>query len=322
MGNVLVWMETAGDKIRGACLPALTFARQAATHHGGEVIVLVTGSGVAAAAQDAARYASRVLVADGAGLKDYLAETTAPVLVRAAQAVGASLVCAGATSSGKDLLPRAAALLDAGMASDVMGVLGPKTFKRPMAAGNALVHLEVTTPVAVASVRLTEFRAASPSATVGDVEPLDVGGVDPKGASVASISGVKSARPELTEARVVISGGRGMREAANFKPLEELADLFGGAMGASRAACDAGMVPNELQVGQTGKVVAPDLYIAVALSGAIQHLAGMKGSKVIVAINKDPEAPIFSVADYGLVAQWEKVLPELIEAVRTAKAAG
>ena len=219
------------------------------------------------------------------------------------------------------MLPRAAALLGAGMASDITGVTAANRFRRPAYAGNAIEEVEIAGPVLVASVRQTAFPPATPG-TAGAVETIAVSAVDALGAELLGLHETQSSRPDLGEAKVVVSGGRGMREGANFKILEELTDLLGGALGASRAACDAGMVPNDLQVGQTGKVVAPQLYIAVAISGAIQHLAGMKGSKVIVAINKDPEAPIFQVADYGLVDTWEKAVPALITAVKKLKAAG
>jgi electron transfer flavoprotein alpha subunit len=258
-------------------------------------------------------------------LQNYLAETYAPIVVRLAKDKGATVVAGTATNLGKDLLPRVAGLLDAGMASDVTAILGKKQFKRPMQAGNVLTQIEVLTDVVVASVRQTEFAPAQPATGAGGaaapVEAVPAGALDPRGAAFVSLSTTKSERPELTDAKVVVSGGRGMREGNNFKFLEEIADLLGGAMGASRAACDAGMVPNDLQVGQTGKVVAPQLYIAVAISGAIQHLAGMKGSKVIAAINKDPEAPIFQVADYGLIGTWEKALPELKAEIEKLKAA-
>jgi electron transfer flavoprotein alpha subunit len=239
--------------------------------------------------------------------------------VAAVKAAGATALVGTATSTGKDLLPRAAALLGAGMASDIIRVDGANRFRRPAYAGNALEDVEVTSPIVVASVRQTEFPAAAPAATAGAVEAGAVGTIDALGAEVLAIHATESARPDLGEAKVVVSGGRGMRAGENFKVLEELTDLLGGALGASRAACDAGMVPNDLQVGQTGKVVAPQLYIAVAISGAIQHLAGMKSSKVIVAINKDGDAPIFQVADYGLVATWETAVPALVAAVKTLK---
>jgi electron transfer flavoprotein alpha subunit len=258
-------------------------------------------------------------VIDDARLKNPIAETFAPIVARVAKETGSTVVAATATSFGKDILPRAAALLEAGMVSDVIAVAGPKTFKRPMLAGNAIATVEGLTPTVVASVRQTEFPPAEPAAG-GELSKADAGDVQTKGATFVRAETSKSARPDLAEAKVVVSGGRGMKEGKNFAILEQLTDLLGGAMGASRAATDAGMVPADLQVGQTGKVVAPNLYIAVAISGAIQHLAGMKGSKTIVAINKDGEAPIFQVADYGLVANWEQAIPQLIEEVKKVKA--
>jgi electron transfer flavoprotein alpha subunit len=263
----------------------------------------------------------KVFCYDNAALAASLAETWAPVLAAAVKESGATALVASATSTGKDVLPRAAALLGAGMASDVVGVLGGKSFRRPTYAGNVLTDVEVTTAVVVCTARQTEFAPAAPGASAGAVEAKAAPAVDALGSELLALHATKSARPDLAEAKVVVSGGRGMKEAANFKVLEELTDMLGGALGASRAACDAGMVPNDLQVGQTGKVVAPELYFAVALSGAIQHLAGMKSSKVIVAINKDPEAPIFQVADYGLVATWESSVPQLIAEIKKIKAA-
>ena len=321
MGAVVVFCELADDgkSVRSASLPALAAGAELAKHHGGPVVPVVLGSGVAAAAADAAKYAAKVLAYDGTGLAAPLAETWAPQLADAVKRAGASALVGTATSTGKDILPRAAALLGAGMASDVTGVLGAKELRRPAYAGNALEVVEVSGPVLVASVRQTAFAPAAAGGSAGAVETVAVAATDALGAEHLGVRGTKSARPELTDAKVVVSGGRGMREGANFKVLEELTDLLGGALGASRAAADAGMVPNELQVGQTGRVVAPQLYIAVAISGAIQHLAGMKGSKVIVAINKNPEEPIFQVADYGLVDTWEKAIPALIAEVKKLK---
>ncbi len=321
MGAVVVFCEVSDDgkSVRSASLPALAAGAELAKHHGGGVVAVVIGNGVGAAAADAARYAEKVLAFEGAALAAPLAETWAPQLADAVKRAGATALVATATSTGKDVLPRAAALLGAGMASDVIGVLGSKELKRPAYAGNALEVVEVGGPVVVASVRQSAFAPAV-AGNAGAVETVAVGAVDALGAEHLGVRGTKSARPELGDAKIVVSGGRGMREGANFKLLEELTDLLGGALGASRAAADAGMVPNDLQVGQTGKVVAPNLYIAVAISGAIQHLAGMKGSKVIVAINKDPEAPIFQVADYGLVATWEQAVPALIAEVKKLKA--
>jgi electron transfer flavoprotein alpha subunit len=326
---VVVFCEASEHGIRAASLPALAAGARLAQLNQGTVVALVIGSGIGAAAQDAARYASKVLAYDdpALGTAAPLAETFAPLMVDAVKRAGASALLGTATSSGKDILPRAAALLGAGMVSDVIAVSGPNRFRRPAYAGNTLEDVEVTGPVVVASIRQSEFAPATPTASgpgSGAVEnvPIAAGSIDALGAEVVALHETVSARPDLGEAKVVVSGGRGMREGANFKILEQLTDLLGGALGASRAACDAGMVPNDLQVGQTGKVVAPDLYIAVAISGAIQHLAGMKGSKVIVAINKDPEAPIFQVADYGLVGTWEAAIPALIAEIQKLKGGG
>jgi electron transfer flavoprotein alpha subunit len=321
MSATLVLLETTSSNLRSASLPAVTAARALAKHHGGPVVGVVIGAGVGAAAADAARFVDKVLCFDNPALAAALAETWAPLLAAAVTETGATALVASATSTGKDVLPRAAALLGAGMASDVVAVLGPKSFRRPTYAGNAVTDVEVTTPVVVCTARQTEFAPAAPAAAAGAVENKPASAIDALGSELVALHATKSARPDLAEAKVVVSGGRGMKDAANFKVLEELTDLLGGALGASRAACDAGMVGNDLQVGQTGKVVAPELYFAVALSGAIQHLAGMKSSKVIVAINKDPEAPIFQVADYGLVATWESTLPALIAEIKKIKAA-
>ena len=322
MAGVVVFCESAEKGIRSASLPALTAGAELARQAGGAVTAVVIGAGVGAAAQDAARYAAKVIAYDDARLAAPLAETYAPLLADAVKRAGAGALLATATSTGKDILPRAAALLGAGMASDVVAVLGANRFRRPAYAGNALEEIEVSSAVIVASARQTAFPPAAPGGGAGTVESAPSGNVDALGAEVLGLHATKSARPDLGEAKVVVSGGRGMKAGENFKILEQLTDLLGGALGASRAAADAGMVPNDLQVGQTGKVVAPQLYIAVAISGAIQHLAGMKGSKVIVAVNKDPEAPIFQVADYGLVATWENAIPALIAEIKKLKASG
>ncbi len=321
MGNILAFCEFGDGALKASALSNLTFARQAAAAHGGDVIALVIGAGAAAAGTAAATYAGKVVTVDHADLAYYMAETYAPIVARLAQEHGASLVCATATSVGKDLLPRVAALLDAGMASDISRLESATSFTRPILAGNASSTVEITTPIICVSVRQSEFPQADALGGAGTVTSADAGTIDARGAKIDRIESQKSDRPELTSAKVVVAGGRGMQTSENFKKLEELADLLGAAMGASRAATDAGLVPADWQVGQTGKVVAPNLYFAVAISGAIQHLAGMKGSKTIVAINKDPEAPIFQVADYGVVTTWEKALPELIEEIKKVKAA-
>jgi len=320
MGNVLAFCEFSGSAPKSSALSNLSFARAAAAEHGGEVVALLIGAGAAAAAAETAKYAAKVVTVEDGALEHYLAETYAPIVARLAGEHGASIICATATTVGKDLIPRAAILLDAGVASDISKLAGKNQFVRPILAGNANQTIEIGSDVIGVTVRQSEFPAAEPLASAGAVSSAPAGDVDALGASIERVETQKSDRPELTDAKVVVSGGRGMRNGENFKVLEDLADLLGAAMGASRAATDAGMVPADWQVGQTGKIVAPDLYFAVAISGAIQHLAGMKGSKTIVAINKDKEAPIFQVADYGVVAEWEKAVPELIEEIKKVKA--
>ena len=319
MGNVLAFCEFGDSSIRSNALANLSFARAAAEKHGGSVIALLIGKSASAAGADAARYAQKVITVDHAQLESYMAETYAPIVARLARENDASVVTATASSIGKDMMPRVAALLEAGMASDISGLVEKNQFRRPVMAGNAYAVVEIGTPVICVTVRQSEFEPAAPLASPGQVTSSDAGSIDALGAEVVRVESSKSDRPDLNDAKIVVSGGRGMKSGENFKVLEGLADLLGAAMGASRAATDAGMVPADWQVGQTGKIVAPNLYIAVGISGAIQHLAGMKGSKTIVAINKDPEAPIFQVADYGLVGQWEKVIPELVDEIKKAK---
>jgi electron transfer flavoprotein alpha subunit len=320
MGNVLAFCEFQGDALRSSALANLAFARTAAQAHGGEVIALLVGAGAQAASANAAKYAPKVVVVEDAALEHYLAETYAPVLARLAKENNATVVSATATSLGKDVMPRVAALLDAGMASDIAKHDGPNKFVRPILAGNAYSTVEISTPIICVTVRQSEFEAAAELGGAGSVTTAPAGDVNPLGATFDHLDAQKSDRPDLGDAKVVVSGGRGMKNGENFKVLEELADLLGAAMGASRAATDAGMVPADWQVGQTGKIVAPNLYFAVAISGAIQHLAGMKGSKTIVAINKNKDEPIFQVADYGVVAEWEKAIPELISEIKKVKA--
>jgi electron transfer flavoprotein alpha subunit len=320
MGNVLAYCEFTGANIKTSALSNLAFAHQAAKHHGGNVVALLVGPGAGAAAPHAAKYAQKVVVVDDAALAHYLAETYAPIVAREAKANDATVVCATATAVGKDLIPRAAALLDAGMASDIAKVESKDTFVRPILAGNAYSTVKIGTPIICVTPRQSEFEAAAELPTAGSVAISAADTVDALGASFDHLDAQKSDRPDLSDAKVVVSGGRGMKTGENFKVLEELADLLGAAMGASRAATDAGMVPADWQVGQTGKIVAPNLYFAVAISGAIQHLAGMKGSKTIVAINKNKDEPIFQVADYGIVAEWEKAVPQLINEIKELKA--
>jgi electron transfer flavoprotein alpha subunit len=320
MGNCLVLLEYSESHLKGSAFSGLTAAQQLADKHGGKVIALLMGKGAQGAADAVKKHAPRTVVVDDAQLEPYMAETYAPIVARIAKDEGATAVLAVANNLGKDLLPRVAALLDAGMASDVSAIVDKDTFRRPILAGNALATVKVSSPIVVVSARQTEFPPAAPGASDGEVASAPAGEVNALGAVVVSVQATKSERPELTDAKIVVSGGRGMKSKENFHHVEALADTMGAAVGASRAATDAGFAPADWQVGQTGKVVAPDLYWAIGISGAIQHLAGMKGSKVIVAVNKDGEAPIFQVADYGLVTTWEKAIPELIAAIKEHKA--
>ncbi|WP_374444685.1 FAD-binding protein [Stella sp.] len=311
--SVLVLAEHDGSALKPATLNAVT----AAAEIGGDLHILVAGQGCAGAAEAAAKVAgvAKVLVADDAAYAHPLAENLAPLLVRLAPAY--SHVLAPATTNGKNVLPRVAALLDVQQVSDITAVVSPDTFVRPIYAGNALATVQSKDAIKVVTVRTTGFAAAAAEGGSAAVEAVSAAG-DVGLSSFVGNELSKSERPELTAARVVVSGGRGMQNGENFKLLEALADKLGAAVGASRAAVDAGFVPNDYQVGQTGKVVAPELYIAVGISGAIQHLAGMKDSKVIVAINKDEEAPIFQVADYGLVGDLFQLVPELTSAIDKA----
>jgi len=324
MTDVLVVAELMDGGLRKTTLSAINAARTIASGTGGAFDVLVIGTGSKNAAGQAGGFGARkVLATEIAG--GYRAEAYAATVAAAAKPYG--VVVTTASTFGKDLLPRVAAKLGAGLASDISKVQvegGKISYKRPIYAGNVYATMEVTTPIQCVSVRQSEFEAAAASGGSSPVEEFAVV-ADAVAAKVefVSLQAVKSERPELAEASTVVSGGRALKSAENFKSvLEPLVDAFGAAMGASRAACDAGYVPNDLQVGQTGKVVAPKLYVAVGISGAIQHLAGMKGSKVIVAVNKDKEAPIAQVADYFLVADLFKAVPELTEAVKKARAAG
>jgi len=320
MSNVLVVLEQSGGSLRKAARCALGAGRLLAGRTGGALHAVLLGSGVSAAAAEAERLGARVHVVDDARLAPYLAERHAPSVAALARAIPATWVLGAATAQGKDLLPRVAARLGAGAATDVLGFGGEGadvTLRRPMWAGNVVAEVEISSPVKVLSIRPTEFAPASEAAggAIAAAPFVD----DPAAAKIRFVSfqPVKSERPDLADARVVVSGGRGTK--GNFEPVEELADALGGAVGASRAAVDAGWVPNDWQVGQTGKVVAPDLYVAAGISGQIQHVAGMKGSKVIVAVNKDADAPIFQVADYGLVADLFEALPALLAKVKASR---
>ena len=324
MPIVLIVAEAQPDgQLRKATLNAVAAGQQLAEKAGAELHLALLGKAPQALAESLKGYGAKAVHVGAAdALEHALAETWAPALADLVTTLKADYVGMASTAVGKDVMPRVAARLKSAMATDVMGFGGSGadvTFTRPMWAGAVIADVKLSTPIKCFTVRVSEFPAAGPAGGAAEVKAFSpkVEGPAATKTKFVSFEEVKSARPQLTEARVVVSGGRGTK--GDFKEVEALADLLKGAVGASRAVCDAGWVPNDLQVGQTGKVVAPDLYIAAGISGAIQHLAGMKGSKTIVAINKDPEAPIFQVADYGLVADLFKVLPELRTAIEQAK---
>lgn len=307
---ILVLAEHNNAALGAATLNTLAAAQQI----GGDIHVLVAGSACAAVAEAAAKVAgvAKVLVADSAAFAHQLPENVAPLLAELGK--GYSHVLAAATTTGKNVLPRVAALLDVDQISEIVKVESADTFQRPIYAGNAIATVQSSAAIKVITVRGTGFDAVAATGGSAAIEAVS-GGSDAGLSAFVGEELAKSERPELTAAKVVVSGGRGMQNGENFALLYKLADKLGAAVGASRAAVDAGFVPNDMQVGQTGKIVAPELYIAVGISGAIQHLAGMKDSKVIVAINKDEEAPIFQVADYGLVADLFEALPQLQQAL-------
>lgn len=304
--SILVIAEHDNASLKGATLNTLT----AAAAIGGEIHLLVAGSDCGVAAKEAAEVSgvAKVLVADNTVYAHQLAENVAALATEIA--ADYDVVLAPATGNGKNILPRVAALLDVQMISEIISVESPDTFKRPIYAGNVIATVQSGDSKKVITVRATAFDAVEASGGSAEVVSLDQV-TDVGVSSFVSEELAVSDRPELTAANIVVSGGRGMQNGDNFKLIEAVADKLNAAMGASRAAVDAGFVPNDMQVGQTGKIVAPDLYIAVGISGAIQHLAGMKDSKIIVAINKDEDAPIFQVADYGLVADLFEALPAL-----------
>ncbi len=317
MGGTLVVAELFEGKVRKATLSSITFAKQV----GGPFAILAIGAGAAGAAKELSGFgAQKVIALDDPALKNYVCERFAPAVAKVAKDGGWDTVVMTASTFGKDLAPRLAAKLGAGYAPDINMVKvdgATRHYRRPTYAGNAFSWLEIATPVHVVSVRQTEFPAAEPSGSASPVESSAPVAADAAASQVefVKLEVGKSERPDLGEARVVVSGGRSLKE--QFKQvLEPLADALGAAVGASRAACDAGYAPAELQVGQTGRTVAPQLYVAVGISGAIQHIAGMKGSKVIVAINKDPDAPIFQISDYGLVQDLFVAVPELVKALK------
>jgi len=308
--SILILVEHEEGEIRPATLNVVT----AGVQIGGDIHLLVAGNDVAGVAEKAAKIAgvAKVMVADNAAYTHELAENLSALVIKHAE--GYSHILFAATAAGKNVMPRVAALLDVSGISDIIEVKGDDTFVRPIYAGNALATVKSTDSVKVVGVRTTSFDSAEAEGGSATVENVDSADASPLVSFVGQELS-QSDRPELTSADIVVSGGRGMQNGENFSMLDDIAEKLNAAVGASRAAVDAGFVPNEYQVGQTGKVVAPDLYVAVGISGAIQHLAGMKDSKVIVAINKDEEAPIFQVADYGLVADLFDALPELSAAL-------
>ncbi len=319
MANVLIYCEHAHGQLPKATAVAVGAGKEIAAKLGGESIVAVLGNDVSGVAEQAAKLgASKVVTVASAALEHHTPDLTSETLKAVADATGCDTVVLASTSTGKDIGPRLAGVLDAAIATDITAVNDDGTFVRPMYAGNAFATVELHGDKKVLTVRTTAFEAAAADGS-SPVEEVAADASAPANAiEFVSVEEVKSDRPVLTEADRVVAGGRGLKSAENFKDvLEPLVDALGAAMGASRAAVDAGYVPNDLQVGQTGKVVAPTLYIAVGISGAIQHLAGMKDSKVIVAINKDAEAPIFSVSDFGLVADLFQAVPEMTEKVKS-----
>lgn len=323
--SILVIAEMREGEVRHPSYPAIAAGKKLAELLGTDCDLLVLGKGAKAGAEKVKDFGAKTVYwSEVPAVAEYTAEGHAQVAGDLVKEKGFTAVLAAATTTGKDMMPRMAALLDAGMVSDVIafqkGDAGV-VYVRPMYAGNAEATVVVETPVHVLTVRETAFDAAAPGGVPAAVVEVAVA-ADPASlkAKFVSYQLTKSARPELTEAKAVVSAGRGCKDAEGVKLVEQLADLLGAAVGASRAVVDEGLLPNDLQVGQTGKIVAPDLYFALGISGAIQHVAGMKGAKVIVAINKDEEAPIFEVADYGLVDDVFKAVPKLVEKIKQAKA--
>jgi electron transfer flavoprotein alpha subunit len=309
MATHLIFAEHDESGLKKSTLSALAAAKKI----DGDIHGIVLGKGVNKVAEQFAAFCTKVHLCEHDDLTHRLAQPYAKVIADVAKKISATHVWAAATVAGKDLFPRVAIRLNAGMASDIQAVQSESVFLRPIWAGDLSGEIEILTPTKVITARVSEFPAPEAAlASKGEVIPFDVSLGEIK-MRFKSFDAVKSTRPDLSDAKVIIAGGRGLKGPEGFKELiEPLADKLGAAIGASRAVCDAGWVPNDWQVGQTGKVVAPKLYIAIGISGAIQHVAGMKSSKVIVAINKDPEAPIFQIADYGLVADAAKAVPELI----------
>jgi electron transfer flavoprotein alpha subunit len=320
MAESLILIEHDRQRVKPASLHAITLARQL----GGEYELLVLGRGLDGIAASLVSYgASAVVVADDPALTEPLADRYATVIAEAARKRGAKTILGTSSTFSKDVLPRAAALLDAPMVTDVLAIeekAGSISYRRPINAGSMFAMVKVEGDLRVLTVRATAFEAPAPEAPACPINRFDFDPASlPNGIQFISREERKSDRPDLTEARVVVSGGRPLKDKETFERLVGgLADALGGAIGATRAAVDAGMAPNDYQIGQTGKVIAPELYIALGISGAIQHLAGIKDSRIIVAINKDPDAPIFQMATYGLVGDVHQIVPQLIESIRRA----
>ena len=308
----LIVAEHDGKKIKKATLSAITAAKKIS----GECFALVLSDDSDVFAKDLSRYVDKVYFAEYNSLEKILAQQYSIIISDLAKKIKATHIWSGATVVGKDIMPRVAIRLDAGLASDIQDVVDDSTFKRPMWAGDIIATVKLIGSIKVVTVRATEFKIAEKINSKICIEKINIEKFNKTKMRFVSFDEVKSERPKLSDANVVVSGGRGIKGKEGFKSIiEPLASKLNAAIGASRAVCDAGWAPNDWQVGQTGKIVAPDLYIAIGISGAIQHVAGMKGSKVIVAINKDPEAPIFKTADYGLIADAFDVVPKFINAL-------
>jgi electron transfer flavoprotein alpha subunit len=315
MPSVCIIAEHQKGKLKKSTLNAISFGREIAQKFNSDLCLIVIGNVISAVAEELKKYgAAKIFIIENPALENYTAETWSAAAATAAQKADATIVGMASGTTGKDMMPRLAVKLSAGMASDVVGFEGGN-FLRGMWAGNVLAAVDIKTAVKVMTIQPTAFGTAEASGCDAPIEKIEFT-IPQSKIRFVQMRETISARPDPTEARIVVSGGRGVNGKENFKILEVLADFLGGAVGASRAAVDAGWMPNDLQIGQTGKIVAPDMYVAVGLSGSIQHQAGMKNSKIIVAINKDEEAPIFQISDYGLVADLFKAVPELTEALK------
>ncbi|MDX9788675.1 MAG: electron transfer flavoprotein subunit alpha/FixB family protein [Desulfobacterales bacterium] len=316
MASICIVAEHQKGKLKKATLNSIFFGKEAAEKLGAELHILVIGFGIDGVVDELKGFgASKIHVANASALENYTAETWGHITAEVAKSCDAKIVGMNASTTGKDLMPRVAAKLEAGMASGIIGFDG-ECFTREMWAGNAVATVEIKTDIKIVTIQSTAFAIAEPTGGDTPVESLSVSLPETKTRFI-EMHEAKSNRPDLSEAKVVISFGRGIKSGENIKLIEDLADLFGAAIGATRAAVDAGWTSNDLQVGQTGKIVAPELYVAIGLSGSMQHIAGMKNSKVIVAINKDEEAPIFQIADFGLVADLFKAVPDFIKTLKT-----